>query len=251
MRAWRRYASGRYLKYLLFEAFGRDTTVERDGFRLRIDRSIPRVNRRYLFHKFDRYEDDEVELLRTILNPGDRVLELGAGLGIVSLYINRIVSDGGFLVAVEANHDAFVILEQNLSMAADNYTCLEGLASLEEGTARFFVNRRNLHLSSRDEEPSTEHECVQVVVPCLSVSRLVSKYRVNSLVMDIENGEREILEGFDLIGIDKLACEFHPAFYGQETMHRLIRIVEARGFERVGASGDSVAFRRKRMDLFP
>ncbi len=241
-----RSAWGSFPEYLVFEIFRRHATVERDGFRLRVDRRIPRVNRRYLFHKYPRYERDEVALLEAILERGDRVLELGAGFGIVSLHITRIVSDQGFLVAIEANREAFGILAENLALNARGFLCLEGLAALENGRGAFFVNRRNFHRSSQHDHTAPAGQWQQVEVARLSVPDLVDQHDMNALVMDIEGGEHEILGGWDLAGIDKLACEFHPSVYGKQTMLRQITALEERGFSKVETRGECVAFRRQR-----
>lgn len=56
------------------------------------------------------YESHERVLIKQALKTGDRVLELGASLGIVSSLILRLIGRSGRLVAVEADsglHDSF------------------------------------------------------------------------------------------------------------------------------------------------
>src|SRR5689334_8525248 len=58
------------------------------------------------------YEKDEVEIMRARLGPGDRVVELGAGLGVTTLLCAETVGQGA-LTAFEANADLIPIITGN------------------------------------------------------------------------------------------------------------------------------------------
>jgi hypothetical protein len=70
--------------------------------RLRHTRLAPRLRRRLMRGG---YETAEREMVQTFLRPGDAVVEMGAGVGIVSSFIGRQVGPEGRLACVEANED--------------------------------------------------------------------------------------------------------------------------------------------------
>src|SRR5262245_43618744 len=73
-----------------------------DGCTFRIPRDVTRLSYRACFLT-DAYEREERELVRQWVRPEDRVIELGACLGIVSCVTNRLLADKSKHVVVEAN----------------------------------------------------------------------------------------------------------------------------------------------------
>jgi hypothetical protein len=70
-----------------------------------------------------------------------------------------------------------------------------------------------------------------VEVPTISWSDIKRSYKPTFLMMDIEGGEREFLEGANLDGIDTVVIEFHPDRYEIEGMRRCKRLLRGAGFE--------------------
>lgn len=67
--------------------------------------------------ELDRLADSKiVDLLQGILHPGDRVLEVGAGIGHYSLIMGDAVGTDGKLFIFEPNDDALMLIQANLKI---------------------------------------------------------------------------------------------------------------------------------------
>ena len=60
----------------------------------------------------NRYEASEVKLLRKLMRPRDRVLELGAGVGVVSTCAAQIARDPSQVLSIEANPNLIPIIRE-------------------------------------------------------------------------------------------------------------------------------------------
>ena len=83
------------------------------GVKIRLGRHMsPQVERTV---SRGRYEQDEFRLIEQVLSPGDVVLEVGAGLGLVSAYCaKRLGSSRVF--AYEANPDLEACIRETFSL---------------------------------------------------------------------------------------------------------------------------------------
>jgi FkbM family methyltransferase len=61
------------------------------------------------------FEEAETALLRRLLRPGMRVIDVGANLGYYSVLASRLVGPGGKVLAIEAEPGNFALLERNLA----------------------------------------------------------------------------------------------------------------------------------------
>lgn len=61
-----------------------------------------------------KYEPEETELYRTLIKPGDRVLDIGANIGYFTLLFARLVGPGGVVYAFEPDPDNFRLLRKNI-----------------------------------------------------------------------------------------------------------------------------------------
>jgi len=193
-----------------------------------------------------RYEFKEREVARRMLSDGDRVIELGAGMGVVSLTIAKLVGSKA-IRSFEANP---VIIELARSNAEANdmpVTFCNVIASprvIAEETPfiDFFVLGSFEASSTRRINPNQ----TAIQVPTSPLEDEISSHRANALVFDIEGFETEIISKTNLSGIDKLIMEIHPKILGLDTCVDLIDQLETKGLilRRDLAFGDVLAFER-------
>jgi len=98
----------------------------------------------------NRYEGGECNALRELLEPGDRVLELGAGVGLLSTV--AATSEGvRKVVAVEANPDMIPLIRETHSLnGVENVTLLNGVVAPEAGDPLEFYLRADFWASSME-----------------------------------------------------------------------------------------------------
>ncbi len=164
-----------------------------------------------------RYEAEEITGALAVVRPGDRVLEMGAGLGVV-----------GAVVAANAKPQAVLSFEANPDLVP-HIRSLHALNGLQDR-----VEIRNQVLMSGSDRPETRRFHIRnsflgsslvdpenrptrtVEVPTASFDEVLREFRPDVLIMDIEGGELEFLSRAELHGIRAVVIEFHPKVYGQD-----------------------------------
>jgi len=180
-----------------------------------------------------RYERQEIDGALAVVRPGDRVLEMGAGLGLV-----------GAIVAKKAAPEAVLSFEANPNLIP-HIRALYALNGLQEKitlsnqvvisapdrpeTLPFHLRNSFLGSSLID---SDMRETTQVQVPTASFDDIRRSFKPDVLLMDIEGGELEFLRHAALDGLRAVVMEFHPEAYGREGMRECKRILERAGFRK-------------------
>ncbi|MEQ1902305.1 MAG: FkbM family methyltransferase [Devosia sp.] len=157
------------------------------------------------------YEAKEARMLDRLITAGERVLELGTGIGFVSTVIAR-----------NPNVSRLVTYEANPRLAP----FIRRLASSNLGAAIGKVEFRNAVLFNNPASSHTDfyvsrHFWGSSLLPVsnpVSVERVrvddfakvAAEFRPSLVVCDIEGGELELFRNADLEGVDKVYLELHP-----------------------------------------
>ncbi|MEM6759100.1 MAG: FkbM family methyltransferase [Pseudomonadota bacterium] len=193
------------------------------------DQRIRRINA-------GRYEGDELAGALSVIRPGERVLELGAGLGIVGAVIARNAQPAAVL-SFEANPN---LIPHIRALHAENG--LEDVIELRQQVllagpnppAHMTFHVRNSFLGSSLIEKENR-QSTPVDVPTARLSEVMDGFAPDILVMDIEGGELDFLTHADLSRIRAVIIEFHPETYGIDGMRRCKNALRDAGFRRVNA----------------
>lgn len=186
------------------------------------------------------YETPEREAVKAVLRPGDRVLEIGACLGVVSLTAARIVGAKN-VFAFEPNPAAAAIAQRNFAINRQDIAIEPRAVGAEAGTLDLGIGEGSWLGASLG------HHFVggsRVKVEVAAIADLVERLRPTVLVMDAEGAEVTILPACPLQGLRALVVEFHenPADIG--LIARLRQHLTASGFARdpvLGSSSDVVS----------
>ena len=155
-----------------------------------------------------RYELMERRAVARCLRPGDRVLELGGGCGVVSAAAARIVGPEAVLT-VEANPQLLPLIAHTHALnGVAGIAVLGAIAGTGAGCAPFHVSE-DLWASSRD--PATPALAETIEAPVADVNALIAQHRANVLICDIEGAEFDLFAAIDWAPIDLLIAELHPA----------------------------------------
>ncbi|MGR3323406.1 MAG: FkbM family methyltransferase [Pseudooceanicola sp.] len=180
-----------------------------------------------------RYEEQEIIGALRVVRSGDRVLELGAGLGIVGGIIARNLRPDS-VRSYEANPALIPHIEALYAMnglgariGVENRILLAGPERPETVT----LHLTNSYLGSSVIEGKRARDAV--TVPTGDFDAALKG--VDVLVMDIEGAELDILRHADLSGLRAMVLEFHPESYGVEGMREAKTILREAGLQKIGA----------------
>ncbi len=178
-----------------------------------------------------RYERQEIDGAVAVIRPGDRVLEMGAGLGLVGAIAAQKTAPAAVL-SFEANpaliphiralyalngvQDVISVRNQVVVSAPDR-----------PDTLPFHVRNSFLGSSLID---SDTRATTQVDVPTVAYDAILQDFAPDVLLIDIEGGELEFLRHASLDGLRAVVIEFHPEAYGREGMRECKSILERAGF---------------------
>ncbi|MCR9150399.1 MAG: FkbM family methyltransferase [Rhodobacteraceae bacterium] len=176
-----------------------------------------------------RYERGERQGLERLLRPGDRVLDLGSGLGVVAAVCGRACPEGAVL-SVEANPDLLPMIRETLRLNGVTNAELRHGAVVGPGAAPAaipFYLRADFWASSM--EPGSRPYEREVSVPALPLADLMAEFRPTVLSCDIEGGEDGLFYGLDLSGLRLAVIEMHPKAIGEDGVAGVRRALAAAG----------------------
>jgi FkbM family methyltransferase len=122
----------------------------------------------------NRYERPEVQSLEQILTPDDRVMELGAGVGVVSTIAARIVG-GANVVCVEADPELIPLLRETHRLnGIDGVNIVSGAVTAQAQASDLpFHRRKNFWASSISQRKGDARDTVATVpVPAVEIGAL-------------------------------------------------------------------------------
>lgn len=188
------------------------------------DKRIERINAA-------QYEGQEIAGAMHVVKPGDNVLELGAGIGIVGAVVSKNCNPKRVL-SFEANPALIPHIEALYEMnglSRDHKVRNEVLVSDPQRPETMAFHIHNSFLgSSLSGDANRARETVHVATADFETVRADLKPDV--MLMDIEGGELDILEHANLDGIRAMVIEFHPKAYGINGMRRCKAILRDAGF---------------------
>lgn len=193
----------------------------------------------------DRYELDEVSGTPKFLEKDDRVIELGAGIGFISSFLGvNLGVENVLCVEADPSLCAFIqnVHELNGLSAAQVRNCVALNDAGSEGPVSFYVREQFWSSSLDGGEPFEK----AIEVPGVRLSKLIRDFNANTLIVDIEGGERDLFAPADLSGIDKIFLEIHTRKIKKIGIKQCFDALSQSGFcyDQQVSRGGSVLFRR-------
>lgn len=170
----------------------------RYGFWLQIDPVKDKGVERSIYYT-GTYEKGALAIMKQLLRKGDLFVDVGANIGLMSIYASELVGNTGQVRAFEPNPETAGILEENISLnKIDNIESFRFAVGKSPGKAliydRWDSNRGSASLI-KPEEDAESHE-----VEIIKLSEFFRKDIINGklprlIKLDIEGFELEALEG--------------------------------------------------------
>jgi FkbM family methyltransferase len=213
------------------------SVVEVDGIRMRIDPLMSPANIRKLAR--GRHTSHERALLGAALRDGDRVLELGGGIGMVSAACALRLGSGA-VTTYEANPALEGLIRDNHALNGVAPEVRMAMVGERAGTRPLHVARMFSHSSVHD-----VGETVHVVdVPVHEFAAVLAERRPSVLVVDIQGAEGEPFLWRALDGVRLVLVEMHPQVLGLSGMLALRRRLRALGFAEGPRAGNAFLHER-------
>jgi len=226
-RSWTRKSLRKISNWLIYQyRISLRPIVSVEGVRVRVG---PHMSRR-VEQAISRggYERDELRLIGMVLSPSDVVLEVGAGLGVVSAYCaKRLGSSRVF--AFEANPDLEPRIRETYALNGVEPT-LE-MCAIRATAGRVSLYRtKHLFSSSLIQRNAG---ALAIEVPGKALSYVVEKIRPTLLIVDVEGAEGELFDRAQLPGVTKIMLELHQRVIGEDKARQLRAALNALGFKEV------------------
>ena len=177
------------------------------------------------------YECQDRQVAKAVLCAGDRVIEGGTAIGLVTMSAVEIVGEAN-IVSFEANPGILADAKANFERNGLKIDARHGiLCNKTRHAARevtFGVS--SYFLASRLDLTDDADIVSRVSVPTFCLEDEIRHFRANTLLMDIEGGEVDLLSGADLTGIDKIVVELHHTFAGEERTNHMLEFLMTKGF---------------------
>jgi len=230
----------KYINYRLHQFFYFKQIIIRDNFKLLIDKNnVPLYNLKGLLIKFDNHEKDERNLIEKFIEP-ENTLELGCSIGILSLYIKRIIKNKN-LISIDANEKAIDYCKDLFKLnSLSNYEFIHH----KIGGGDFIINKKN-YLSSQ-----SNWEKIDKNYSKNFLKDIIDKNKIKNLVIDIEGMEQFLFDFLDISQIKTIFIELHPDIYGQKNSYEIIKNLNFNNFYSTAKINNNYCFRKKENGLF-
>jgi len=175
-----------------------------------------------------RFETEEAAGIPHIVRPGDRVLEIGAGIGFISTLLSRQrrVSE---VIAVEANPQLIDYMTRLhvLNRVRKVRRLNTVLTNQPQKSATFYL-RADFWMGSLIAGPNPHVGTVEV--PTTNLDALLRAEAINLIVCDVEGAESMLFEDADLASVDRIFLELHDHVTGLSGVARLFATLARQGF---------------------
>ena len=176
------------------------------------------------------YERREVACGLAAIPQGARLLELGAGAGVVGAILHRHLNCAATF-SVEANPDLLPFIERlhRHNALGDGITAHHGVVLSDPAAPDHVTFNVAGNFLGSSLQGNPEKKTRQVQVPVLRYAELKTTFPHDAIMMDIEGAELDFLRHADLSGVNVFVAEMHRDVYGREGMRECRRLLEAQG----------------------
>jgi len=192
------------------------------GVRLRVRRTVSNEMRRFMYT--GEYVRGEIDLVDEFLEPHDRVMELGGGLGVISAFCARRVGSEN-VVTYEGNPALEPYIRETWEANDVSPRLVPALIGAEAGERSFYIGK-----STWDASLLPGKEKLPRRLPVRGFNEERRRFDPTFVVMDIEGTEYEVVQGADWGNVRGLVLEAHPGRLGPEKTKTLGEWLARAGF---------------------
>ncbi|WP_323779729.1 FkbM family methyltransferase [Thalassovita sp.] len=223
---------------------------ELNGIRLHLPDDVSSPQVRAKLHSGD-YEGFEAKAAMKRVKPGNRVLELGAGLGYISAICARAAGPENVL-SVEANPRMLDVIRSNLALNGFSEVRLvhAAVSEGEEKGREVIPFHAGKAFWGGSLDPAENRSGDMINVPLLCFGDLMDAFRPHVVIMDIEGGEARLFDRPWPVHVRRVMMELHPNKYPDTVIKRIVECMSESGltYDPVASSGRVIGFKRVQGD---
>jgi len=142
------------------------------------------------------YEKETMHMVKAFLKPGDTFIDVGANIGIMTLYASICVGPSGNVWAVEANPATVKLLKDNIALNNfNNIKILEFALGAQEGKGEIYPetiegNRGAASMVKRDGQGTLKYDII-----IKKLDDVIGGVKPTLMKIDVEGWELEVLKG--------------------------------------------------------
>ncbi len=194
------------------------------------------------------YEAHEAHAARMRLREGQRVLELGSGIGYIASVCASITGAGN-VTTVEGNPNMLPVIRGNLERNGFGAaTVLHGaICGMKSAAEPIEFDNKKTFWAARIADIDTSPDSV-VSVPHLGLGDLLKTYRPHVVIMDIEGAEEHLFDAPWPAFVRAVMMELHPGRYSDVVIKRIVDCMSVSGltYDPLSSRGRILGFRRVR-----
>ena len=180
----------------------RQTQVDLGGYILQIDNAAMNARIRSQIYR-GVYEVSKLVVAESILRLDDHVLELGAGLGLVTVQAAKVCGSNN-VTSYEAVPRNVEIIQRNLSLNKLSADVRARAIGDSDGSVDFFVNDDAISSST-----NASRGQLKITAPCDDVRRVMNELRPTVLLIDIEGTELDVVPMLELSNVRAVMIQIH------------------------------------------
>ena len=185
----------------------------------------------YVLLEQEDWFEDEIRFLRTVLKPGQSVLDIGANYGCYTLSLAQIVGSSGAVTAVEPGSQAGSYLEQSARLNSNsNIHVIRGALGAMDGIARLAQspNPELNHLTDNNNDPTAQKVRLSKLDTIAKGSPALGN--ISFVKLDAEGSEFSILNGGRVVFESQSPIVMFERMHGSTANNKLIDAFESTGY---------------------
>ncbi len=179
------------------------------------------------------YEKSECEFVNRAVTHDCRVLEIGAGIGLVGIIAAKICGPEN-VFCYEANPELKPMIHHNYRLNGFTPNVTMCAVSSDGRKLTFYKNDNVVSSSIYDRGLQTN----QTSIESLAINTLIERHSPQVIIMDVEGAEAELLPSANLSKVDSLVIEMHPQVIGDKAVAGLTATLKEKGFDLIDATGN-------------
>ena len=188
------------------------------------------------------YQAQLLEMLHRYLKPKDKVLEIGAGLGVTTTFMAQ--HTGHKVTAVEPQLNLHPIIEKNAQINNVAVEVIHATLTPENSQEKtdFYIMQDYLTSSIFEKWGQVDKT---LKVPQITFAELAQKSDANTLVFDVIGAEIAFVYDDEIARYQKIICTLNTPLIGEEKTAHIINHLIQKGFNLKNILGLTFVFTKK------